>query len=298
MNPAEHELLATVGTIKGIRGKIFCLTAYALPNLTLLKVRQMHEYTSVVIDEAKRLYPDCTITLAGDFNHWPIEEATEDHVDMAEVTHSCTRGSRSIDRSFVNFSRAIVESGTLPPLETEDGRFSDHRIAFAKAVFHKPKPPTVTYSYRHYTDQGASRFGDLIAEQTWESVRSAVGPSDKAAAFQIILDTLMAACFVMKTTTKRTTDTPWVNSKRKKAVKKAQKGVQQGRTLSQVEVTKKQCKDLYTKRAAAYMNEQKKVLTAPDASRAFFKNVKAYKCKEKPPSLMYTTCTPEVLTTK
>ena len=46
---------------------------------------------------------------------------------------------------------------------------------------------------------------------------------------------------------------------------------------------KKACRDLYNKRASVYMEEQKKVLTAPDASRAFFKNVKAYQSREKPP---------------
>lgn len=43
--------------------------------------------------------------------------------------------------------------------------------------------------------------------------------------------------------------------------------------------TAKLCK----KRAAKYIESQKKVLLASDASRAFYKNVRSYQSKEKPP---------------
>lgn len=46
-----------------------------------------------------------------------------------------TRGTKSIDRTLVNFGRSITESCTLEPLETKSGMLSDHRIAFAKAKF-------------------------------------------------------------------------------------------------------------------------------------------------------------------
>ena len=57
--------------------------------------------------------------LAGDFNQWPIEHCIEDFIDMEHVTVGPTRGDREIDKTFVNFARAVTASGTLPPLETE-----------------------------------------------------------------------------------------------------------------------------------------------------------------------------------
>ena len=282
-NPDDHEVIATVGTVKGIKGKVFCLTAYAPPNIPLLSARLLHQYLSDVIDEAKRRFADCTILLAGDFNHWPVEESVEDHMDMHEVQHGSTRGSRSIDRSFTNFNRSITECGTLPPLETEDGSVSDHRVAFAKAVFKRPKPATVTYSYQHFTEKGATKFYDLLAVQSWEQVFTAVGTSAKVDTFQSILDMLMGLCFVTKTTTKRVSDPPWVNSKIRRLSKKRRKVYDREGRSARWKTLKKQCQDLYNQRAANYMEEQKKVLTAPDASRAFFKNVRAYQSKEKPP---------------
>ena len=292
-NPEGYEVLATIGNVKGVRGKIFCLTAYEPPNITLLRARQMHEYISDVIDEAKRVYADCMVLVAGDFNHWPAEEIVEDHVEFQEVTHGNTRGNRSIDRTFCNFPRAITESGTLPPLETESGLPSDHRIAFGRAVFTRPKVPTVKYSYRHYTDQGAIKFQELLSTQSWETVFSAVGPSEKVLVFQQILDSIMGLCFLMKTTVKRVCDPPWVNNKIRKLSRKRRKVYDREGRSPRWKALKKQCKELYSKRAATYMEEQKKVLTAPDASRSFFKNVKAYQSREKPPSFDVRELYPE-----
>ena len=47
---------------------------------------------------------------------------------------------------------------------------------------------------------------------------------------------------------------------------------------------KKKSDKLFKKRARQYMENQKKMLTAHDASRSFFKNIKAYSSKEKPAS--------------
>ena len=90
--------------------------------------------------------------IAGDFNQWKIGEAVGDLVDVREVFIGPTRGSRSIDRIFVNFSRSVVESGTSAPLETEvleNGRItrSDHRVAFCRTEFLK----TEKFKWETYT---------------------------------------------------------------------------------------------------------------------------------------------------
>ena len=282
-NPLGHEVLAGVGTIKGVKGKVVCIAAYAPPNLTLLAARQLNDYMSDLIGEAKRSHPECSIILAGDFNHWPVEEAVEDHVDFTEVPHGNTRGHRAIDRSFVNFGSSVLEASTLPPLETEVGQPSDHRIAYAVAKFEYPKPDTITYTYRRYTEQGAAKFAEMIALQSWVTVFAAVGSSAKVQEFQLLLEGLLSACFVTRTTTRRKSDPPWVNDRIRKLSKKRRRIYDKEGRSQRWKALKKACRDLYNKRASVYMEEQKKVLTAPDASRAFFKNVKAYQSREKPP---------------
>ena len=42
------------------------------------------------------------IIVAGDFNQWDIKAVLDDYVDIVEIDVGNTRGSRSIDRVFVN----------------------------------------------------------------------------------------------------------------------------------------------------------------------------------------------------
>ena len=134
-NPNNYEVLATVGKIAGIKSKIFCLPCYAPPNMGSLRARGMTEYISDLVAEAKRLYGDVLVLISGDFNQWSVHDMLQDHPDMAEVSHGPTRQGRYIDRSFVNFNRSVVGSGTSVPLEDEDGRESDHRVAPLRAEF-------------------------------------------------------------------------------------------------------------------------------------------------------------------
>ena len=43
-----------------------------------------------------------------------------------------TRGDKVIDRIFSNMGRSVLEAGSYAPLETEDGRVSDHRVAYGR----------------------------------------------------------------------------------------------------------------------------------------------------------------------
>ena len=134
------------------------LVVYAPPNMPAVRANKLIEYISDVVGEAKRAFEDCSIVVSGDFNQWKAEDIQQDHPELSEIQHGPTRGTRCIDRSFVNFGRAITLSGTLPPLETETGQASDHKIAWAEAHFSTSKPKTISYTYRAYTDEGAESF--------------------------------------------------------------------------------------------------------------------------------------------
>ena len=208
VNPEGHEVLATVGNVAGIRGKIFVLSCYAPPNLSSTKAQEFIECVSDVIGEAKRLFNDCSIIISGEFNQWPLEEILAEHPELSEVNYGPTRGNKSIDRTIVNFGRSITESDTLPPLETDDGRVSDHRIAFAAADFRQPKPKMISYSYKRFTELGATKFVQALSGYDWSSVYRAQTSSAKANLLQSAIDTLMDLCFETKTTTRRECDPP------------------------------------------------------------------------------------------
>ena len=137
--------------------------------------------------------------------------------------HGPTRGDRSIDRSFVNFNRPIKESGTLEPLETEDDRQSDHRIAWFAADFPRQPTTTLEYTYRAYTEAGARKFVRDISSQSWEMVASARKSLAKADALQATLDALRDANFKTKRVCRRLTDPPWFNDAIRSLIKKRRK---------------------------------------------------------------------------
>lgn len=83
--PQGHEILATVGSITGVKGKVVCLAVYAPPNLATNESKQLLEYLSDVVGELKRKFENCTIFVAGDFNQWPAEELIQDHPELSEV---------------------------------------------------------------------------------------------------------------------------------------------------------------------------------------------------------------------
>ena len=275
--------MASVGSIRGVRKTVAVVTSYMPPNMSLADARSMIEYTSDLIAELKRVHDDCMVVLGGDFNQWPVEEILEDHPEIREAEIGPTRGSRSIDRVFTNFHRSITESGTRTPLETEDGSPSDHRQAFVRAVFPKAQVKTVRYTYRPFTAHGAAAFSAAIEAADWRSVFEATSSSDKTVAFQSILEREMDACFPLKTTTKRDSDPPWVNARiRALGMKRRRVYDREGRSAKWRRLKKKKA-DLYRKRAGVFIETKKKNLTGPDASRFFFKHVKAFKSKEKPP---------------
>ena len=282
INPEGHEVLACVGSVAGIKGKIFVLSCYAPPNLTNLRAKVLLEYISDVVGEAKRKFEDCSLIVSGDFNQWPLEEVLDDHPDLGELPYGPTRADREIDRTLVNFTRAIKECGTLPPLETEEGLPSDHNIAWAKAEFEPQKKKLISYTYRSYTDSGADAFADSIRQQSWESVFSKTTASAKVETFQDIIERLMSNHFETKTTIRRETDPPWINDRVRKLWAKRRKVYDREGRSSAWKKLKKKSDKLVKKRAKNYFDKQRSALVAADASKSFHKHVKAYKSREKP----------------
>ena len=283
VNPSDFEVLAAVGNVKGIKNKVFVVVCYAPPNITASTARELIDYLSDIICQAKRTYADCSILLTGDFNQWQVGDILEDHPDLTEIKHGPTRGNREIDRSFCNFGRSIVSSGTLPPLESEDStRPSDHLIAYGTAVFQREKAETISYVYRPFTSVGANRFVESLRNHDWAAVLEADTVDRKVAEMQSFLDSNLNAHFPLKRTTRRKSDPPWINHTLRKLWAKRRRVYDKEGRSRRWKALKKKSSELYRQRAENYMNTQRDLLTGPDASRNFFRNVRAYSSREKP----------------
>ena len=120
-NPDAFEVLAAVGTVPGHAKKVLVVACYLPPGDSSSRGNGCLDFIEDLIVKLKRRYSDPYIVVGGDYNQWKVEEVIADFVDISEVPVGPTRGSRSIDRTFTNFS-SIRDCGTVPPLETKDSR--------------------------------------------------------------------------------------------------------------------------------------------------------------------------------
>ena len=122
-----------------------------------------------------------------------------------------------------------------------------------------------------------------MAAADWKSVLEAPGSSNKVVAFQSIVESEFDRCFPLKTTTRKESDSPWVNNKIRALARKRRKVYdREGRSAKWRKLKRKRAA-LYRARAGVFVENKRKQLTAPDAARFFFKHVRAFKSKEKPP---------------
>ena len=138
-NPDRFEVLPVAGSIKGHRRKVCVVACYLPPGYSKERGNRALNYIEDVIVQIKRKFQDPYIIVAGDFNQWKVQESVSNFADVKEIEVGPTRGSRAIDRIFMNMSRSVTEAGTLAPLETEEeegGRQSDHRIAYCLSLIH------------------------------------------------------------------------------------------------------------------------------------------------------------------
>ena len=153
----------------------------------------------------------------GDFNQWDVPSALEDFLDMAEADVGPTRGNNSIDKIFTNFPRSLVESGSLPPPETDGGeegtKKSDHRVAYVGANLPNNGPgKLIKYTYRYYEKASIEPFKAWTMSQDWAAVYSATESNEKSLAYQKIVDQGLDQFFPWKTTIRRSNDSPWINA--------------------------------------------------------------------------------------
>ena len=284
-NPEEYEILVCAGSIKGHSRKICVVACYLPPNYLKVKAQAALDYLVDVVVELKRRFTDPYIVVAGDFNQWKAGEALLDFQDIKEVDVGPTRGDRKIDRLFVNFGRSITESGTLAPLETEDGSASDHRTAYCKVALARTAAFTwQSFSYRHYNEQSVKEFKQWVTLHNWQEVYNAEGSNAMTERYQETIDWALNRFFPLNTTRRKSTDLPWMNKRLRKMIVNRKKLYwrEGGKRTEAWREERGRVDTAIRERKAGFMKNQKDHLLANDANRNFFKHVKNFSRFEKP----------------
>ena len=134
-----------------------------------------------------------------------------DFPDIRVLGSGPTRGQATLDEIGTNFNTAI-KVNTFFPLEDEQGTQSDHRTVVCRTRLPRLHQFTKkTFTFRKYTAE--EKFGKLLVEETWDSVRAAATSSVAAVEMDRILQKLYNKAFPLKTRTIKSTDAPWMTEK-------------------------------------------------------------------------------------
>ena len=273
-NPGGFEILVTLGNLPGHKEKLIIIACYLPPNYTVPRGKAALAYLEDIVVEVKRRYQDPFIIVTGDFNQWPVHQTLQEFPDLIEADVGPTRKDRCIDRMFLNFSCAVVASGTVPPLEVEPGTpgtKGDHRVAYVSALL--PKVRTYhweSYSYRCQSPEAEKEFGAWLAGFDWAELASMVGSNPKAEYYQEQVTAAMERFFPLITVHRRSSDCPWINARIQQLTRKRRKVyLKEGRSAKWKRL-KKLTDRLIGERRAKYLEGQKKGLMVQDASRNFF----------------------------
>ena len=293
----DHEVIVTAGSIRGHKRKVVVIGVYLPPNVTPVRAESCLQFLSDAVLEMKRRFSDPWLFVAGDFNQWRVQDYLRDYVDMVEIPVGNTRGGCAIDRTFCNLSRSVEEAGTLAPLETEDGRASDHRIAYIKFKFVRQRTfKWETYSYRRYTAEAEESFKSWIVFHDWAEVYNAVGSVAKTEAYQSTLSWAVENFFPLKTTRRKSSDLPWMSRGILKMIKKRNRlyVAEGGERTDAWRVLKKKIDTAIRDRKRGYMDNQREHILAKDASRNFYKHVRNFSSFERPTLFDVKTLLPDL----
>ena len=138
---------------------------YLPPNIPASSVKLALDFLADAILELKTHYKDPCISIAGDFNDYNVADELADYPDLQLLHTGPSRGNRTLDLIFTNFSENISESGVIDPLENDldGGTPSDHGVIFCSVDLPRFQAfEWVTFSYMKQTEKGNNQFKSWI----------------------------------------------------------------------------------------------------------------------------------------
>ena len=228
--------------------------------------------------------------MGGDFNQWEVSDALLDFAEITEVITPPTRKDRRIDRVFLNWGEAVVDSTCLPALEAENAAgeitsASDHRVQFvASTLERREQVEWHEYWYRPFDEVAADVFVREMASQDWSPVLQAPSSNQKAEVLQKRLDFLMDKYFPKKKVRRKSDDLPWLNETAKKKIARKRAVFRDEGNSERWHALRVDLEEYLEKRREIFLRKQRDKLLGPAADKQFFKNVSSFKSYDKPRS--------------
>ena len=172
------------------------------------------------VRKAKTESHDPYILIGGDMNKHDFAPAVAPFPDIKEMMSPPTRGDARLDRVYSNLDEYIKDVTTHPPLSSNTGTDSDHKVlAFTADIAHRHAFKIHTRITQPLISEGRQHFKTELANTTdWKDYEGST-PTESALMLEGRLQSLMSICFPKKKITFKSTDDPWITQGIRKKIK-------------------------------------------------------------------------------
>ena len=275
----KHEVVCAHGVVLPSKRKIVLICMYIPPKQKSETTRDMLENIADTLSDLKIKLGNPLIVVAGDTNKRDVSDAYADIPNLTEVPSLPTRGNSRLDVIATNFNDQ-VNSEVLPPLESEEGTASDHRVLYIRAkiqLYHDFKKQYIFR--RRMKPEDIENFNRMITLTDWSSVCTG-DPSSSAEKLTEMLDCAIDTCFPEKRILVKTTDKPWMNERIRRAIRKRKRKFRVDKRRKKWKKLKAYTAALIKERKKEYLENIKKSVREAGNTRAYYQAIKRLDKKE------------------
>ena len=277
------EIVAVKGKVAAAKRNMYIFAVYYPPSMKADDVQKMNVLICEEIDKIKTGDENAIIIIGGDFNKKECSMLSTYFPDVNYVHAPPTRGLSYLDSCYTNAD--VIETKTLPPLSTIDGRDSDHMSLGISLRIVRRKMLYERVTYRKVTKTGEDRFCTLMNEFDWSCVTRLKYAEDMTNGFHAIVERFKDECFPLKVRKRREDEDPWITDYlRKLGNKKRREYGKNGKSNRWHQLTELWDVRLRESREAYYDREVNKITESKDKRSLAYTALKNLRCPEKPKS--------------
>ena len=274
----SYEMVCAVGNTTEETKKYAIFALYIPPDQKAEKSNEMMSCLADCIEKVKLELSDPYIIIGGGLNKRSL--TLQDFPDVQIVGTAATRNNAVLDVIATNMEG--VSADLISPLETDDGRQSDHMTIYARAKLPRVHVFTKdTYSFTKYTEESEKMFGEKLALINWEDIKGDT-TSDTAIRINNILQDLYRECFITSTRTRRSCDAPWISKRIKRAIRNRKRTfMAQGRS-ELWRKKKEECEALILEAKTRYLAKIKKKIEEGGTTKGYYTAANLLSSREAP----------------
>ena len=279
----KAEILCATAKIKNTSRKLVVIGVYMKPNLKAnLRIEAM-SCIKDAIAKCKEEMNDPFVIVTGDINRFSIHEATDDFPDIVPHPTPPTRGNAVLDVVCSNLSNEGTVLGIRNPLETEDGRRSDHSVIYVTSRFPQSDRfvKSTTYS-RKRTPKADAQMTEWIRSSSWTFLDTHAGADAKATAFTNEIQKKMGELYPIKSRTVKSTDAPWITPHIKARIRARQRVYTREHRSNDWRIHKKETEGLVKEAKRNFYNKFVKLAKETNNPNLYYRAVGRLKNREAP----------------